>query len=141
MRLRAARGEGGFTLLEAILSIVVLAIALVPLMNLFAQGAERNRLVYEVVAAGLAASKMEELVANRAQEGWSGFTASPTSYQAVDGTNFPGYQWKVEVVKVAQSDFNQVLGGGSNTRFKRVTVFVLKPDGREIRLTTVVTDY
>lgn len=138
---RRACGEAGFTLVEAILSLVVLGVALVPLINLFAQGAEDNRLPYEVVASGLAADKMEELVANRALEGWTSFTASPTNYQNVDATNFPGYQWKVEVVKVAQSNFNQDLGAGANTRYKRVTVFVLKPDSTELKLVTVVTDY
>lgn len=141
MTARAFRGQEGFTLVETILAITILAVALVPLMNLFAHGAEKNRLVYDVVAAGLAASKMEDLIANRALEGWTAFTASPTTYQAVDSTNFPGYQWKVAVDKVSQNDFNQVLGVGSNTRFKRVMVYLLKPDGREITLTTVVTDY
>jgi Tfp pilus assembly protein PilV len=135
------RDEGGFTLVEAMLSIVILAVALVPLMNLFAHGAERNKLVPEVVAAGLATAKMEELLANRALQGWGAFSASPTSYQAVDTTSFPGYQWKVEVVKVAQNDFNQALGVGANTRFKRITVFVQKPGGQELKLMTVVTDY
>lgn len=136
-----AAGEGGFTLVEALLSLVVLGIALVPLINLFGQAAERHTLADEVVASGLAASKMEELVANRALEGWTSFTASPTTYQNVDATNFPGYQWKVEVVKVAQSDFNQALGAGANTRYKRLTVFVKKPDNTELTLVTVATDY
>jgi len=139
--MRRVSGEAGFTLVEAILSLVVLGIALVPLINLFAEGAERNKLPYEVVASSLAASKMEELIANRATQGWTSFTASPTAYQDVDVTNFPGYQWKVEVVKVQQSDFNSVLGAGANTRYKRITVFVQKPDTTELKLVSIVTDY
>jgi len=135
------RNERGFTLVEAILTLVVLGIALVPLVNLFARASERNNLPYEVVGAGLAAAKMEELIANRAVQGWAGFTASPTTYQTVDATNFPSYQWKVEVDKVAQNDFNQVLGAGANTRYKRITVFVQKPDTQELKLVTIVTDY
>lgn len=123
------------------MSVVVLGLALVPLVNLFARASERNHLGYEVTAAGIAASKMEELMANRALQGWTSFTASPTNYQVVDGTNFPTYQWKVEVVKVAQNDFTQVLGAGANTRYKRVTVFVKKPDNQELKLVTIVTDY
>ena len=133
--------EAGFTLVEAILSIVVLGIALVPLVNLFAQASERTHLPYEIVAAGIAAAKMEELIANRALQGWTSFTASPTTYQNVDSTNFPNYQWKVAVEKVAQNDFNQVLGSGANTRYKRITAFVKKPDNQELTLVTIVTDY
>jgi Tfp pilus assembly protein PilV len=139
--MRRAAGEGGFTLVEAILSLVVLGIALVPLINLFANAAEDHALPDEVVAAGLAASKMEEVIANRALQGWTGFAASPTAYQDVDATNFPGYQWMVEAVKVQQSDFNAALGAGANTRFKRITVFVKKPDTTELTLVSIVTDY
>ncbi len=132
--------EAGFTLVEAVVSIVVLGLALVPLVNLFARAAERNHLGYEVTAAGIAASKMEELTANRALQGWTSFTASPTTYQVVDATNFPTYQWKVAVDTVAQNDFNQVVGAGS-TPYKRITVFVKKPDNTELKLTTIVTNY
>ena len=131
----------GFTLVETILALVVLGVALVPLINLFAHAGERDPLPQEVVAAGLAAAKMEELVANRALQGWESFTVSPTNYAAVDSTNFPDYQWMVEVVKVSQNDFNQVLGAGNSTRYKRITVFVKKPNTQELKLTTIVTDY
>lgn len=139
--MRRAAGEAGFTLVEAILSLVVLGIALVPLINLFANAAENHSLPDEVVAAGLAADKMEEVIANRALQGWTSFTASPTAYQVVDTANFPNYQWMVEVVKVAQSNFNQVLGAGANTNCKRITVFVKKPDGTVLTLVAIVTDY
>lgn len=131
--------DAGFTLVEAILSLVVLGIALVALMNLFAQAAERHTLPDEVVASGLAAAKMEEVIANRAVQGWAAFTASPTTYQVVDTTNFPNYQWMVEVVNVQKSNFNSVVG--SNTGYKRITVFVKKPDATELKLVTIVTDY
>ena len=138
---RRLRNERGFTLIEAVVSVVVLGIALVPLVNLFYKAAERNHLPYEIVAGGIAAAKMEELVANRALQGWTSFTASPTNYQVVDSTNFPAYQWKVAVEKVAQNNFSQVLGSGANTRYKRITVFVQKPDNQVLTLVTVVTDY
>jgi len=135
------KNQAGFTLVETILALVVLGVALVPLINLFAHAGERDPLPQEVVAAGLAAAKMEEALANRALQGWGTFTASPTNYAAVDSTNFPGYQWKVEVVKVSQNDFNQVLGAGSNTRYKRVTVWVKKPNTQELTLVSMMTDY
>ena len=59
MTARRVPPEAGFTLVEAILTLVVLGAALVPLINLFAGAAERNPLPPEVIAAGLAASKME----------------------------------------------------------------------------------
>lgn len=136
---RRALDEAGFTLVEAILALVVLGIALVTLMNLFANAAERHTLVDEVVASGLAAAKIEEVIANRALQGFASFTASPTTYQVVDSANFPNYQWKVEVINVQQGNFNQVVG--SATRYKRVTVFVKKPDASELKLVMIVTDY
>ena len=141
MSRRPLPAEAGFTLVETLLALVVLGIALVPLINLFAHAGERDPLPQHVVAAGLAAAKMEEASANRALQGWENFTFSPSNYTAVDSTNFPGYQWKVEVVKVSQNDFNQVLGAGSNTRFKRVTVWVKKPNTEELTLISAVTDY
>lgn len=132
----------GFTLVEAILSIVVLGVALVPLMNLFYQGAERNNLVPQVVAPLLAAEKMEEAIAARAGiSGWAGFTVSPANYANV--VDFPGYQWRVQVDNVQKGNFNQVVG--SSTGYKKITVFVKRPgdadDTQAYKLTTIVTDY
>ncbi len=129
----------GFTLVEAILSLVVLGVALVPLINLFYEGAERNKLAPLVVASLLAAEMMEEVIAARAIQGWTGFSASPSTYANIDSTDFPGYQWKVEVATVQQDNFDQVVG--SNTGFKKVTVFVKRPDNQEHKLTSIVTDY
>lgn len=136
--MRRRSGEAGFTLVEALLSLLILGIALVPLINLFGQAAERHTLPDEVIAGGLAAAKMEEVITNRAVQGWASFTATPTAYTDVDSTNFPNYQWKVKVDNVAESDFNLVQAG---SKYKRVTVFVKKPDTEELKLFTVVTDY
>ncbi len=129
----------GFTLVEAILSLVVLGVALVPLINLFYEGAERNKLAPLVVASLLAAEKMEEVIADRALQGYSAFTASPTSYANIDSTDFPGYQWKVELVNVQRDNFDQVVG--SDTGYKKITVFVKRPDNQEHKLRSIVTDY
>lgn len=136
--MRRRSGEAGFTLVETILSLLVLGIALVPLINLFGQAAERHSLPDEVIAGGLAAAKMEEVITNRAVQGWASFTATPTAYTDVDSTNFPNYQWKVEVVEVAESDFTLPAAG---SKYKRVTVSVKKPDTQELKLVTVVTNY
>ena len=82
---------------------------------------------------------MEETIADRAIQGWTGFSASPSTYANVDNTNFPGYQWKVELVNVQQGNFNQVVG--SDTGYKQITVFVKRPDSQEHELTSIVTDY
>jgi hypothetical protein len=112
-------------------------------MNLFYQGAERTNLVPQVVAPLLAAEKMEEAVAARAISGWAGFTVSPGNYANVDGINFPGYQWRVQVDNVQQGNFNQVVG--SSTGYKKITVYVKRPgdadDTQAYKLTTIVTDY
>ena len=129
----------GFTLVEAILSLVVLGVALVPLINLFYEGAERNKLAPLVVTSLLAAEKMEETIADRAIQGWTGFSASPSTYANADTTNFPGYQWKVELVNVQQGNFNQVVG--SDTGYMKITVYVKRPDNQEHKLTSIVTDY
>ncbi len=126
-------------MVEAILSLVVLGVALVPLINLFYEGAERNKLAPLVVASLLAAEKMEETIAARAIDGFGTFAHSPTTYADVDATNFPGYQWKVDVVNVQQNNFNQVVG--SNTGYKKITVFVKRPDNQDHELTSIVTDY
>lgn len=133
------RSPRGFTMVEVVLSLVVLGVALVPLINLFYEGAERNKLVPQVVASLLAAEKMEESIASRALQGWTNFTVSPSNYSNIDSTNFPGYQWKVEVNNVQKGNFNQVVG--SSTGYKRITVFVKRPDSQEHALTTIVTDY
>lgn len=144
-RPRAPMNNHGFTLVETILALIVLGIALVPLINFFAHAGERDPLPQDVVAAGLAAARMEELLANRALQGWETFpvptSLAPANWVDVDTTNFPNYQWKAEVVKVSQNDFNQTLGAGGNTRYKRITVYVKKPNLQVLNLVSIVTDY
>jgi Tfp pilus assembly protein PilV len=139
----------GFTLVEAMISMVVVAVLLVAAMR--ATGASalaQYKTAERVTARALASGLVNEIIVLRYEEpngtpsfgresgesggnkqGWDdvddfdGWSESPPQYR--DGTNMPncsGWQRTVSVVRVNPMDVTQL--SGSETGAKRITVTV-----------------
>jgi prepilin-type N-terminal cleavage/methylation domain-containing protein len=132
----------GFTLIEAITAIVVLAVA-VPAMFWGIRDAQMRRVdpIQASKARWLAAERLEDIIADRhsSARGYSYVVAAnyPTE-SAVAG--FSGFSRSVTITEGGAS-----LVAGSGTGYKTVTVSVTFRDGRNtsrtLALATVVTDY
>jgi prepilin-type N-terminal cleavage/methylation domain-containing protein len=132
----------GFTLIEAITAVVVLAVA-VPGMFWGIRDAQMRRIdpIQASKARWLAAEKLEDIIADR--------HSATRGYAYVIGGNYgaeasvSGYPGFSRAVAIAESGASLVAGSG--TGYKRVTVSVSFRDGRNtlrtLSLATVVTDY
>ena len=90
------RGAAGFTLLEVVAAMAILAIFLVPMLGAVSQGLQsvetaRNR----ALALRLAQDKMTELEMLKLPE-------VEGSEQGDFGPDYPGYRWEMEAVKTME---------------------------------------
>lgn len=125
----------GMTLIEIIMAMVIAAIIIYPMLNIFIGSLSKNPAVEAVdIGLNLAQSKIEEVSSrsfgNIANEG-------PTSF----GGNFTDYNYQVEVHYVSSAEPNTVVDP-TVTSYKQVIVRVISgnlPAG-SIVLKTLVTD-
>lgn len=86
------KDESGFTILEVVISFLIIGIVLVPLMGLFFGSQQRyDRSTESTIAVNLAQQKMEEIVGTDLDA----VVENPASWQEFD--NSPGYYYQVDV--------------------------------------------
>lgn len=131
----------GFTLAEAVIAVVILAIS-VPSM-LWAVRQEHKARVQPVMASKarwLATEKLEDIIADR-HSTTRGYTYLTTSNYAAESpvSGFTGFTRSVAIAETA-ADL-----ASAGTGYKKVTVTVGWTDGtgaaRTLALATVITDY
>ncbi len=112
-RRQVVRGPGGFTLLEVMVALAMIAIGLVAVLASQSQSVSlANEARFNALAALLAQDKMAELAAAADQLGGGD--------QGDFGEDFPGFRWRAEVSE-AGSDEAGVAAG----RLKRIELEVL----------------
>lgn len=134
-------GTGGFTLIEAISSIVILTIALPPMLWAIRDShVRRVNPMMSSKARWLAAEKLEDIIADRhsTTRGYSYLVAG--NYPAENPVS--GFIGFTRSVAFAETGADLVTAG---TGYKRATVTVSWTDAtataRSLSLSTVVTDY
>lgn len=131
------RGSRGFTLLEAVLTIVFMGVSFLGLAYLFGnvtQQALKSDL--SVLATKLAREKLEEVVQVKADSGYAAVVSQAPETVASGAWSFTR---QVGVQYVDPADFS---ASAANTGYKRVDVTVAwgSGAGRSVTLTTLVTD-
>lgn len=107
------KNSPGFTLIEVLIAMAVLAIALVGFFTLFSQTvALESAARFETMAPMLAQAAMAEVVAGRAGTGG-------------DFPDYPGYAWNLSITDVAPG----VLGRDAVEGLKQVDVTVTLNNG------------
>ena len=110
----------GFTLLEVMVAIAILAISLTALFGSQAQSLSlADETQFNIQAAALAKAKLSE---------YESGLATPENADGDFGENFPGYAWKVEV---QEADL-QILASLADLEkpLQRVDLTVTRDDGR-----------
>jgi len=127
--LRTEKNKGGFTLIEIVITLVVLSIAALGVLSVFTVGISRSTdpLILNQ-ATQLAQEKMDSIVGDRQALGFSAITTAAYPAEAAV-TGFPNYSRSVNVICVAPADLNADAGCPQN--YKQVTVTVSWNAGAE----------
>jgi Tfp pilus assembly protein PilV len=134
------RRRGAFTLIEAVIALVVLGVAVPPMLVAVKDAAARRAdLVLASRARWLAAERLEDILADRASATRGYAYVTPGHYPAeASVAGFPNFARSVSVVETGP---NFAPGTG----LKTVTVSVSWRDGRgrprTLHLSSVVTEY
>ncbi|MCZ6479651.1 MAG: hypothetical protein ACE1Z6_11585 [Candidatus Methylomirabilales bacterium] len=163
--LRLHRDERGFTLIDLILVIIIVAIAIPPMLTLFIQAVSGSTFGVTVSRANALASTLREEIQSKK---WDESAPPPSlilgpetgesraTYDDVDDfdgldespprdsqgailAGFTGFRQQVSVCYVANTDFDTCIGGP--TMYKQVTVTVTGPEGRATQLATVIASF
>jgi len=133
--------RGGFSLIEAIIVIVILSVAVPAMFWAVRDAAERRaEPVMFARARWLAAEKLEDIVADRYSSLRGYAYVVNSSYPAeetLDG--FPGFSREVEVIERAANLVS--AGTGYKVATVRVRYPVARGELRTLELAAVVTDY
>lgn len=132
------RQTKGFTLIEAILTMLVLSGGLVWLMNAFQQDVGRSVETENVfVANSLAQERMERIIQDKALQGYA-YTTSANYASPEDMTveGFPGYTRTTTIQEINSAD---LVTPQSGSGYKRITVSVAVAGGSTVTLDTLLT--
>jgi MSHA pilin protein MshD len=163
--LRLHRDERGFTLVDLILVIIIVAIAIPPMLALFIQVVGGSTFGVTVSRANALASTLREEIQSKKWDesapppslilgpetgesrviyddvdDFDGLDESPPQdSQGAILAGFTGFRQQVSVCYVANTDFDTCIGGP--TMYKQVTVTVTGPEGRTTQLATVIAGF
>ena len=144
-----AMNSKGFTLIEVILAVVILAIAIPSMISAVSfMTARQVNTIGTTTAADLAQERMEEILGDRmnALRGFiyianANYTPESTTPTAVAG--FPSYNRSVNIICVTAANLNTSVA--CTTAYKRIQVTVsavgVGPSVPDAVLYTVVTDH
>jgi prepilin-type N-terminal cleavage/methylation domain-containing protein len=136
--IRCAPGEGGFSLIEIIVTLVVLSIAAIGVLSVFTTGSRGSAdpLILNQASA-LAQEKMDEAIALRRSGGFAAVTTVNPGVPAFPAP-FNTYTWS-RVVDCVDVNLNAVA---CPQPYERVTVTVSWNAGAEsVSLVTLIADY
>lgn len=127
--------QQGFTLLELVLVIVVIALASVPILGQFSQAGQSLLLNEEIQTAGqLAQERAELLLATRREQGYAAIATGTTS-EILTG-NYAGYTRTVTVNEPPSG-----TGCAVGATCKEVLVSVARGGSQRAALTLMLVDY
>lgn len=130
--------KNGFTLIEAILTLGVLAAGLLGVLLLYHQNVARSgEMEQTLVATLLAQERLEQIIHDKKYQGYAFINSSnyPVT-EELTPEGFPGYLRTLTIVEVNTTDLTTPRVGSG---YKRVAVGVQIPGGDLIQLETLVT--
>lgn len=133
--------QRGFTIIEAILAIIVLAVAIPPMLwSMREAHVQRVNPMLASRAHWLAVEKLEDIIADRHSmtRGYD-YVINSNYPDETDMPGAPGFARSVEIAETA-ADLATV-GDGYKTVTVRVTWTDATGSSRELQMPTVVTDY
>jgi prepilin-type N-terminal cleavage/methylation domain-containing protein len=130
-------GVSGFTLIETIITLVVLSLAAVGVLSVFTSGMKgsANPLILGQ-ATQLAQGEMDQILGEKTGAG--GFGSIVTSGCVL---TLPGFNCSRTVCYVTTADLNSTAACGVATIYKHVTVTVTQPTIGNVIVDSLITNY
>jgi MSHA pilin protein MshD len=165
-RARLYRDQRGVTLIDLIITIIIVAIALPPMVGIFITSTRNSTFGVSMARANhLASNLLEEIRSKRWDENTGAASATlgsesgetratyddvddfhglnespPKDSQGMTMSGSTGFRQQVSVCYVAGSDLNTCLGSGTSN-YKQIAVTVTDPEGRVTPLVTVISSF
>jgi len=136
--LSSAASQGGFSLIEVIITLVILSIAAVGVLSVFSSSmkSSANPLVLNQ-AIQLAQGEMDQVQGEKAAMGFSGIGAACA-------TTMPpglGFTCSRTICYVPAGNLNSTSACGSITNYKHITVKIQQAEIGSVSLDTIVSNY
>ena len=131
-------GSKGFTLIEIVMTLIVLSIAAVGVLSVFSAGITRsaNPLILNQ-AVHLAQGEMDKVAGEKALTG--GFGTITTG--GCVSTMLAGFGCSRTVCYVPSANLNDISACGTPTNYKHVTVTITQPTIESVSLDTIIANY
>jgi prepilin-type N-terminal cleavage/methylation domain-containing protein len=133
-------GESGFTLIETIITLLVLAIAALGILSLFATGIQGSASpLLTSQAAQLAQGEINEIIGERMA---SGFEALPQGAAACTSTMMAGFTCSRSICYVSAGNLEDISNCAVATTYKRAQVTItITATGTSMNVVTLLTNY
>ena len=142
-RKRASRNEDGFTLIEIIISLIVLSIAAVGVFSVFSTGigGSASPLVLNQ-AVQLAQGELDAVIGFKQLPNGFSNLASGTGQICKTSASLPsGFACRLDIYYVPVGNLNDTSNCGLATNYKHITVTITQSAISSIKLDTVVANY
>jgi prepilin-type N-terminal cleavage/methylation domain-containing protein len=132
----------GFTLMEIIITLVVIAIAAVGVLSVFSMGMKGSANPLLVTqAAQLAQGEMDHVIGIKRASGFSAATIGAGTGQVCKTPMLPGFNCSLDICYVPTGDVENVSACATVTTIKRVAVTINNSTIGNITAVTLLTSY
>jgi prepilin-type N-terminal cleavage/methylation domain-containing protein len=138
------KGKGGFTLIEIIITLVVLSIAAVGVLSVFATGLRGSAdPLLMSQATQLAQGELDTVIGIKVASGFNAATLPAVTGQAckTQASLLPGFVCTLDICFVPAGDLNDTSTCGTATSYKRVAVTITNTTIGNVTAVTLLTNY
>jgi len=134
------KGRSGFTLIEAVLTMTVLALGLTGVMTLYHRTVARYDEVEKwLIAEELARAKVEQIVFDKKFRGYDYIVSA--NYPASEDLSLSGFAGMTRAINIAEVDGIDLTTSRFGSGYKKVTIDVSVLGGPTVNLVTLVTQW
>jgi len=138
----AVKQSAGFTLIEIIITLVVLSIAAVGVLSVFTTGirGSANPLVLDQ-AVQLAQGESDAVTGIKQASGFSAVALATGTGQACKTSMIAGFNCSLDICYVPAGNLNDTSNCGVATNYKHITATITQTAIGSIKLETVLANY
>ncbi len=140
--LRANKNTGGFTLIETIITLVVLSIAAVGVLSVFTTGmrGSANPVVVDQ-ATELAQGELDAVIGIKNANGFSAAALNTGTGQGCNTAMLTGFNCSLDICYVASGSLDNTGACNTATNYKRVAVTITNAAIGNVTAVTLLANY